>query len=157
MRILAIDPGESCGWATNSAENCPINKTADSGVWSFKLKRDENFAYKLINFERELINQIKTRDINLVVFERVSGHHAAAVMSHSKFVAIIEVYCTRNGLPFKGYSATELKKFATGNGNAGKLLMIKSAIRKFGYKGNRDDEADAICLLNLAIKDNEIS
>jgi len=80
----------------------------------------------------------------------------AAIMSHAKYVGVIELLCTERDIPFKGYHAKTIKKHATGNGNCGKKEMIKTAIKKYGYRGNDDNVADAICLLKLAIEDNEI-
>jgi Holliday junction resolvasome RuvABC endonuclease subunit len=135
--VLAIDPAEKTGWACSDGTY---------GLWDFKLKRDENFAMKLIKFKKEFVAKIQ-------VFESVSGRMSAAIMSHSKFVGVMEVWCTENNIPYKGYHAKEIKKHATGNGNANKNLMVKTAIKKYGYRGSDDNVADAICLLNLAKDD----
>lgn len=148
MNILAIDPAEKTGWATNAG-----NKDVEWGMWDFKLKRDENFAFKLIRFKAKLEEAIKKYKIDLLVFERVSGVSSVAIMSHAKFVGVMEVMCTESGLPFKGYSAGEIKKHATGKGNAGKKEMLKKAIKDYGYRGKDDNEADAICLLKFAEDD----
>jgi Holliday junction resolvasome RuvABC endonuclease subunit len=142
--ILAIDPAEKTGWALSNGEH---------GLWDFKLKRDETFGYKLINFERKMSYIVEKYGVKIISFERPSGHHANAVISHSKFVAIIETFCINKNIEHRGYSAKEIKKFATGNGNAGKPLMIKAAQDKFGYEGGDDNVADAICILNLTIKE----
>lgn len=150
MKILAFDPAEKFGWAIGD------NNSNQHGMWDFKLKRDENFAFKLIRFKEKLMKLYYAEKPDFIVYERVSGINSAAIMSHSKFVAIIEVFCTENNIPFKGYSASEIKKHATGIGNAGKKEMLKVAIKKYGYRGNDDNVADAICLLKLAIEDNGI-
>jgi Holliday junction resolvasome RuvABC endonuclease subunit len=49
------------------------------------------------------------------------------------------------------YSATEIKKDATGKGNAGKPVMIAKAI-ELGYKPEDDNAADAIHLYLLTKK-----
>jgi Holliday junction resolvasome RuvABC endonuclease subunit len=145
--IISIDPAELTGWASSDG---------DYGTWNCKLKRDETFGYKLIKFENyidELV-QFKKRQKNIIIsYERPSGVHANAVISHSKLVGVIELYCIKQKIEHRGYSAKEIKKFATGNGNAGKPMMIQAAIEKFNYKGNEDNEADAICLLNFTIND----
>lgn len=150
MKILAFDPAEKFGWAIGDKDS------NQHGMWDFKLKRDENFAFKLIRFKEKLTTMYNAEKPDFIVYERVSGINSAAIASHSKFVAIIEVFCTENDIPFKGYSATEIKKHATGKGNAKKQDMLKVAIRKYGYRGADDNVADAICLLKFAIEDNEI-
>jgi Holliday junction resolvasome RuvABC endonuclease subunit len=68
-------------------------------------------------------------------------------------VAIIESFCEENSIEYRAYSATEIKKFATGKGNANKESMIESARSKYQYSGNDDNEADAIHLYHLALRD----
>lgn len=152
MKIISIDPAEKTGYAYGESMT-----DYECGLWDFKLKRDENFAFKLLRFKEKFSTLCSSYKPDLVTFERVSGINSAAIMSHSKFVAVIEMYCTENSIPFKGYSASEIKKSATGVGNAKKDLMIKTAIRMFKYRGTDDNVADAICLLNLSILDNAIS
>ena len=50
------------------------------------------------------------------------------------------------------YSATEIKKFATGKGNANKEAMIEAA-KELGYNPKDDNEADAIHIYRLCEKD----
>ena len=49
----------------------------------------------------------------------------------------------------KAFSAKEIKKFATGNGNCGKQAMVDAAKIKYGYKGEDDNIADAMHMLGL--------
>ena len=140
MKILAIDPAEKTGWAVDKKIY---------GLWKFPKKKDETFGVKLIKFKKVLIEKIKEYNIELVVFEGVSGRFSGAIQSHSKFVAVIELVCLEMDIPYKGYKATEIKKFA-GKGNYNKKQMIQSAIRKYHYTGKDDNEADALHLLHLA-------
>ena len=50
------------------------------------------------------------------------------------------------------FSATEIKKHATGKGNASKPMMIEAARNKLGYTGADDNEADALWILDLCDK-----
>lgn len=146
MKILALDPAEKFGWAVGEKE-----KTSTvSGVWEFKLKRDESFSMKLIRFRSKLVEMIELEKIDVVAFERPSGRMPAAIMSHAKFVAIVEVYCTENNIPYIGYSAKEIKKHATDNGNASKIMMMKAAVRRFKKPIQDDNEADALWILDFA-------
>jgi Holliday junction resolvasome RuvABC endonuclease subunit len=144
IKLLAIDPAERTGWA--------ISKT-EYGLWDLKPKRDENFAFKLLKLKAKLKEIVQLAEINTIVYERPSGHHANAVISHSKLVAVIEMFTTENNIPMKGYSAKEIKKFATDNGNANKEKMLIAARQKLGYIGEDDNEADALWLWCLAADD----
>lgn len=42
-----------------------------------------------------------------------------------------------------------LKKYATGKGNANKELMLVEAVRRLGYAGSNNDEADALWLYTM--------
>lgn len=44
-----------------------------------------------------------------------------------------------------------LKRYATGKGNAGKPQVMAEAIRRLGYQGSDDNEADALWLRELGL------
>lgn len=50
------------------------------------------------------------------------------------------------GVAYIDVPPNTVKKYATGNGNAGKFAMIKAADKRLGYDGESDDEADALWL-----------
>lgn len=145
MRILAIDPATKTGWA--------VSKLL-SGSEDFKPRNGESSGYKLIKFKNFFNKLIETEKIELVVFERAGGRFKNDIMSHAKFIAIIEIICIEKGIDYKPYSSGEIKMHATGKGNAKKPDMIKAAIRLFKKPIQDDNEADALCLLSLAQKDH---
>lgn len=144
FKILAVDPAEKTGWAVS---------TSLYGMEDFKLKRDQSFGYKLIKFKKFIDDVVKTQGITFIAYERPSGFRPAAIMSHAKFVAMLEEYSVENNIPTIGYSAKEIKKHATGNGNANKDMMIKAAIRLYKKPIKDDNIADALHILSLAQKD----
>jgi len=46
---------------------------------------------------------------------------------------------------------SQLKKYATGKGNASKALVLVEAVKRLGYVGSSDDEADALWLREMAL------
>ena len=142
-RILALDQASNCGWCTETAFGC----------WDFTTKKDESSGMKMIRFKSKLKEVIGLEEINIVVYERVAGQHKNSIIHAAKMVAIIETYCEEMGIAYRAYSAGEIKKFATGNGNANKQKMIDAAREKYGYSGNNDNEADAIHIYHLAKQD----
>ena len=56
----------------------------------------------------------------------------------------------RLGIPVVDVPPATLKKYATGRGNAPKDEMIAAAIRRFGFAGCDNNEADAYLLWCLA-------
>jgi Holliday junction resolvasome RuvABC endonuclease subunit len=75
------------------------------------------------------------------------------VIVHSELQGQVKVVCEDLGIQYRGYSSQEIKKFATGKGNANKAAMIEAAKNKLDYPGKDDNEADALWLLELAIND----
>jgi len=143
MNILALDQASNCGWCTKTA----------SGVWDFNTRKDESSGMKMIRFKSKLKEVCTLEEINLVVYERVAGFHKNSIIHAAKMVAIIESYCEENGIAYKAVSATEVKKYATGKGNANKDKMIEAAQSKLGYLGNNDNEADAMWIYQLVLNE----
>ena len=141
QRILALDVATHCGWA--------IDRNI-YGVWDLTPKRDESIGMRLIRLRSKLNQILESEKINLVVFERPGGFHKGAMIVQSELQGQIKVVCEDLKIPYRAYSSQEIKKFATGKGNAGKQVMIKAAREKLGYSGTSDDEADALWLLELA-------
>lgn len=143
-KILALDVATHCGWAVNHEIY---------GVWDLTPKRDESAGMRLIRFRYKLKEVIEKENITLVVFERPGGRHVGAVIVHSELQGQVKVVCEDLSIPYRGYSSQEIKKFATGKGNANKAAMIQAAKDKLGYPGKNDNEADALWLLELAKND----
>lgn len=139
--ILALDVATHCGWATKTA----------SGVWDFTVKRDESSGMRLIRFKAKLIEIIKLEQINLVTFERTAGFHKSALIIQAEIHGCLKTYLEECSIEYRAFSAGEIKKHATGKGNAGKPLMIKAAQDKLGYLGNDDNEADALWIYQLTL------
>lgn len=147
MRILSLDPATKCGFAYSQSGG-----GIASGTWDLSTRRDESTGMKLLRFEAKL-REILTYGVDLIVFE--AARHAAPKMQGSllhqtKLQAIIERLGEETNTKYRGYSPSEIKKFATGRGNAGKLDVMQAMRARFGYVGNDNNEADALALLHLA-------
>jgi len=141
--ILAIDQASKCGWA--------LGKDI-YGLWDLTTRKDEDMGMKLIRFKNKLKEVCTTEGVTIIVYERVAGMHAASIIHAAKMVAIIETFCTENNIRYTAFSAQEVKKFATGKGNANKEAMVKAAQEKYGYPGTDDNVADALHIWHLAEK-----
>lgn len=142
-KILALDVATHCGWKTETA----------SGVWDLSPKRDESKGMRLIRFRAKLREIIQLEQINIVVFEQASGFHKNALIVEAELIGVMKLCLEEANIDYRSYTSTNIKKFATGKGVCKKDLMIKAAQEKFGYTGNDDNEADAICLYHLALND----
>ena len=142
MNILALDIATTTGWKTETS----------SGVWKLKQKKDDSTGMKLVRLKSYLKELITLEKIDIVVYERPAGMFKSAIITESELIGVVLLLCEELSLQYTAYSATEIKKFATGKGNAKKQDMIDAAIA-LGYNPEDDNEADAIHLYNLAKKD----
>ena len=145
MKILALDIATKTGWCTETS----------SGVWDFnKQKRGDSYGMRLIRFKSSVREILELEKIDIVVYERPAGMFKSSIIVASEMIGVLIALCEERQIQYTAYSATEIKKFATGKGNAKKEDMIKAAIA-LGFNPADDNEADAIHLYNLAKKDLE--
>ena len=142
MNILALDIATTTGWKTETA----------SGVWKLRQKKDDSTGMKLVRLKSYLKELIELERIELVAYERPAGMFKSAIISESELIGVVLLLCEELSLQCTAYSPTEIKKFATGKGNAKKIDMIAKAV-ELGYNPADDNEADAIHLYLLAKKD----
>ena len=145
LNILALDPATKMGWAYSGGA---------SGTWDLSIRRDESGGMRLVRLKSKL-NEFLTAGVKLLVYE--AARHAAPKMQGALVVqatlqGVIVLWAEENGIEYRGYSPTEIKKHATGKGNAKKGLMIEAARAK-GWDVRDDNEADALWLLDLAKRD----
>jgi len=138
MKILALDIATVTGWATDTA----------FGTWNLKPNRGESESMRVVRFKSKVREMVNMEGITLVAYERPAGMHKASIMVASEMVGVLKDLSHELGFDLACYSATEIKKFATGKGNAGKPDMIAAAIA-LGNAVINDNEADAIHLLRL--------
>ncbi|MDA3614732.1 crossover junction endodeoxyribonuclease RuvC [Polluticaenibacter yanchengensis] len=142
MKILALDIATKTGWKTETA----------SGVWDLKPNRGESSGMRVVRFKSKVKEIIQIEGITQVSYERPAGANKSSIMAESEMIGVLIDLCIEMGVEYASYSANEIKKFATGKGNAGKPEMINAAV-KLGYNPIDDNEADAIHLYLLTQKD----
>ena len=86
-------------------------------------------------------------DANLVVVEGYSFNSRNS-QSHAlgELGGVVRLALHEAGIPYVDVPPAVLKKYATGRGNAGKAEVLAAAIRRLGYDGHDDNEADALWL-----------
>jgi crossover junction endodeoxyribonuclease RuvC len=90
-------------------------------------------------------------DADVVVVEGYSfGSRGNTLFQIAELGGIVRFDLCRNGTPYVDVAPGTLKKYATGKGNAGKDEMIAAAIRRFGFEGSDNNEADAFLLWCMA-------
>lgn len=136
--LLALDIATKTGWKTASA----------SGVWNLATKRGESEGMRVVRFKAKVRELINAEEIDIIGYERPAGQHKASIMVASEMVGVLKELCIIHEIEYASYSASEIKKYATGKGNADKTAMVKAA-EKLGYVPEDNNEADAIHLYHL--------
>lgn len=141
--LLALDLGTKAGWATSS------DGGINSGVQSFANDRFSGGGMRYLKFEKWLESMPTPSQ---VVFEEVRRHRGTdAAHVYGGLLAVLTKWCEANNIPYQGVPVGTIKKSFTGNGSAGKNLMISECIKR-GFKPADDNEADAIAILHYWIE-----
>lgn len=149
MKILAIDPATLTGWAHSDGL---------SGTWDLNILRDESADMRLVRFRGKLNEIHREVGVELVVYEAVRfAPGGGALVVAGEVQAIIKLWAHDAIVPYCGLSSTEIKKHATGSGNANKAKMLMAAEQKWPDRFKRpkdsmpdDNEIDAMWILDLA-------
>jgi hypothetical protein len=172
VKILALDLGSRTGWARRD-HGGPIAY----GVWDCRPKSHQSAGFRLVQFKANFLqlarwNQHRGRLLDppdLVVYELVMRHGrkggirtgtSAAHVYGALQGSLLEL-CETLQLACQGLGVSELKKHATGRGNASKAHMRAPALAlireangpaalKLATDNLGEDAADAICLLDFA-------
>ena len=142
--VLAIDLGTTTGWALHAGG------VVTSGTVRFKPSRFEGGGMRFLRFRSwlaELHNH--SGGLGRIAFEEVRAHAGTdAAHIYGGFLAHLSAWAEEQAVPYQGVGVAEIKRFATGKGNAGKADVL-AGIRARGFAPADDNEADAIALLLL--------
>lgn len=144
MKTLAIDPATKCGWAIDD------NGVLTSGTWTLKDDRNpERSGMRFVRMRRQLEKVHAVNPIDKIVFEDVRRHiGTGAAHCYGGLVAMITAFCEDHNIAYDSIAVGTIKKFATGNGNASKDMMVEAAMKKYPTQNIRDDnQADALFIL----------
>lgn len=95
---------------------------------------------------------ILCQNADLVVLEGYSyGSKGRSVFQIGELGGVVRMFLWGNSLSYVEVPPANLKRFATGKGNAGKDEVLAAAIRRLDYQGSSNDEADALFLRQMAL------
>lgn len=138
MKVLAVDPATVTGWAITDGTYGRLELT---GTWGEKLQ--QFFGFFLV----------KAEFVHLIAYEKPAGRFHNAIVSGSKLAGVLEMVGAMTGTPVVNYTPPQIKKHATGRGNATKIQMVEAS-RQHGYEGDDDNIADALHLMKLAMHEH---
>jgi len=147
MKVAGLDLSTTrIGYAATSGELFSI--TARAGA-SDPYRRIFELLRNLQNL------QPLTPKPDLVVIEGYAHHSPGAfsLIRLAELGGVIRLWLFTQNVPFELVAPTELKRFATGKGNAHKEEMVAAAISFGAPAGVNHDEADAFHLRRMGLSD----
>lgn len=127
----------------------------DIAVETIKTK-PKNFSNELVRYRhivQEVINRISPKTALIVIEDYYTPANIKQVGPALKLVALGTLMRNAldvNGWPFIVVTASQAKKFVTGNGRADKSLVVRDVFRKWSVEVKDDNQADACTMAHLA-------
>ena len=143
-QVLALDPGTHCGWAVRHIDGRIAHGTAH-------FAKETGEGYRWLRFTNWLNDWSRTQPVSALYFEHIDfakGPEAPVIYG---FQAMITWWGERNRVPYDDFGPKQIKKFATGTGNATKAEMMQ-AVRLWGFAPKDHNAADALAILHLGME-----
>lgn len=141
LRLAGLDLSLT---STGYAESVPM------GIVVCVLKPKTTGCKRLVQVRNEVLTLAQGAD--LILIEGYSfgtrNHRAEAI---GELGGVVRVALYEAGIPFLEVSPKEIKKYATGKGNASKEAVYGAAVHRAGREFATTDEADAWWLLQMAL------
>ena len=173
-RVLGLDLGTNCGFAVAfvGKDGLAATQPVMAGMWDLSIGNYDSGALRHVRLRAFLAavspHFIGYEEPKVVLPEgQFAGKPIAAILARAvptaEFLGSLKttVMCWSedHGVAAKGYGISEIKKFLSGKGNAGKPEMIKACNERYGTdlsaenfeSTGHDNVADAIgvCALSL--------
>jgi len=148
MIILALDCATKTGWAVFID-----GKLMESGVKAFTKRRGETNGMMFLKFRKWLGEFYKLYTPDLIIYEQASHRGGAATEICSNLTGRAQEIAADWDINCTSVRPSELKKYATGKGNAGKTEMMRASERLLGRTPIDDNEADAVLIGAWAVEE----
>ncbi len=178
MRILALDPGESFGWALTSAmpettlelaqhwlPNYSVHiekQVCSCGAWKLGAVKDfgprYNLLESLVRFAVKDFDPHAVKDSGRVIYEVAPGLRGKASVWHLGYLATVQRICDSLSIPLELVNASTWKRSVVGKGNASKTDILYHAAGRYWLDVTApQDAADACCLLAYWLQSVELA
>lgn len=150
----AIPIGKEHVLALDIATHTGYYSVHESGTWNFTESKKRNDNKQHLDVRNTLLSFIKNYGILRIVAEDVNvNNHFRDMRKLSEFRGILLEVCDELDLPEPEFvNVASLKKWATGNGKAGKTDIVQACIDKYRYTPIDDNAADACHLFHYYIR-----
>lgn len=149
MDVCGIDPGlETSGYAVVRSAAGGGLTIIDAGVC--RTVAEANLADRLAQIEADFAALLEQWPVEVVAVEQLYTHYkhprTAVLMGHARGVIIVTA--ARRRLEVRDYAATQVKRYLTGNGHAGKAQVQRAVMAAYGLARVPEphDVADALAI-----------
>lgn len=115
--------------------------------WSTVIASKQDGASRLIEIREQVRDA--TRGADMVVIEGYAYSMANQAHQLGELGGVLRVLFHEIGVKFTVVEPHQLKKFATGTGNAPKELILQQVLKRFGTEFKTSHEADAYVLARI--------
>ena len=152
MRILTLDLATKTGYAYWDG-----TRLVQSGTKEFVRERGESPGMRFLRF-RAWLKEMEAvcPHLDLVVYEQAHHRGGAATEIGVGLVTHLQAWCAEHGIEHTKVHSATLKKSATGSGRASKADVIQAMQARWGVVVSDDNEADALALLDWALKHYDV-
>lgn len=99
-----------------------------------------------------ILSRARMSRVDLVVIEGYAMGMGREAHNHAmgELGGVVRLSLFEAGISFVDVPPAVLKKYATGKGNANKELVLVEAVKRLGFQGSDNNEADALWLWHMA-------
>lgn len=156
MKIIGLDFGGICGWAVGNSTGL-----LNSGTWDIRPRRGDSVGMRYVILKNRLDQLVQAHpDVNLVAYEQAHHRGGAATALAIGCESTMQAYLAEKGINHTKVNTAQLKKHATGFGNASKSDMRRVLILTNPYSILQgldkadDNRIDAIWIFDWALKEH---
>jgi hypothetical protein len=154
-RCLGLDLGTTTGVAiADFVPSVPLTKKQLMlGQWDLSLGQWDSGPLRFIRLKQFLAvaepDLVMFEDVRFTPGQEMMGRNVGAIVARVATAAellgamkiTLTTWCEEHAIPSQGLGIGQIKKHATGKGNANKIDMIKACNSQFGTKFNTTEEA----------------
>jgi Holliday junction resolvasome RuvABC endonuclease subunit len=149
MQVLGLDLSLT---ATGVALPDGTSYTIKLGAqYTIKLGAQWKGMDRLRRIRSEVFDAVAVHAVDLVAVEGYSYNSRNGGEKLGELGGVIRLALYDYGIDYVDVPPASLKKYATGKGNASKNEVLAAAVRRLGYDGADDNEADALWLRAMAL------
>ena len=147
MRIIGLDLSLTApGWYF--CDVCGSAANAQCGTWQPQGRGLDRMDWIC----RKVLRLIPEHDDARVIIEGFAfGAKGQAIYEIAGLGYIVRLALRYRGVPVLEVAPAQLKKYATGKGNATKEIIIREVFRRWGFEARDNNEADAFVLGQIGL------